>query len=73
MAFTKVELFIPGQMKNEPVFYYIIKEFNVIPTIIEASFSTELGWAIVKLEGKELDIDRLIDFLRDKGVEVNIR
>jgi len=73
MAFTKVELFIPGQLKNEPVFYYIIKEFNVIPTIIEASFSTELGWAIVKLEGKELDIDRLIDFLRDKGVEVNIR
>lgn len=73
MAFRKVELYIPGQLKNEPVFYYIIKEFNVIPTIIEASFSTDVGWAIVKFDGHEDDLERLIDFLRDKGVEVNMK
>ncbi|MCM8773207.1 MAG: NIL domain-containing protein [Candidatus Omnitrophica bacterium] len=69
----EVELIIPGELKEEPIFYYIIKNFDVIPNIVEASFSTEMGWAIVKFEGEPQEIERLFDFLRDKGVRINFR
>ena len=73
MAVKEVELNIPGRFKSEPIFYYIIKNFEVIPNIVEASFSTEMGWAIVRLEGEEEELEKLFKFLKKKGVEVNLR
>ncbi|MBD3264208.1 MAG: hypothetical protein GF375_03795 [Candidatus Omnitrophica bacterium] len=73
MSIKEVELNIPGEFKNRPFFYDIIKKFNVVPSILEASFSTEVGWAIVKFEGEQADLDKLFDFLEKEGVEVNFR
>ena len=70
MAVKKVELNIPNHFQEEPFFYTIIKTFKVIPYIIEASFSTETGWAIVKFEGDEEEIEKLFKFLKEKGVEI---
>ena len=71
MTTEKVELNIPGRLKEEPFFYYIIKNFEVIPRILEASFSTEMGWAIVEFEGKEKELKRLFTFLEEKGVQIS--
>jgi ABC-type methionine transport system ATPase subunit len=73
MVTKEVELTIPAKFKDEPVFYYIIKNFEVIPNIVEASFSTEMGWAIVNFQGEEEELERLFNFLREKGVEVKFR
>jgi len=73
MGIKEVELIIPGDLKNEPVFYYIIEHFKVIPNIMEASFSTEMGWAIVRFEGKEKELEKMFKFLEDKGVRINFR
>lgn len=73
MGIKEVELIIPGDLKNEPIFYYIIKHFKVIPNIMEASFSTEMGWAIVRFEGKEKELEKMFKFLEDKGVRINFR
>jgi ABC-type methionine transport system ATPase subunit len=73
MATKEVELTIPGTFKEEPIFYYIIKNFNVIPNIVEASFSTEMGWAIVSIEGEEEELNKLFNFLTEKGVQINVR
>lgn len=70
MITQKVELNIPGTFKGEPLFYQIIKNFDVIPRILEASFSTEMGWAIVEFEGKDKELKRLFTFLKEKGVEI---
>lgn len=69
----EVELTFPGKLKNEPVFYYIIKNFKVIPNILEASFSTDMGWAIVKFQGEEKELSRLFEYLRSCQVEINLR
>ncbi|RKY38300.1 MAG: FeS-binding protein [Candidatus Omnitrophota bacterium] len=69
----EVELVIPGEFKDEPIFYHIVKNFSVVPNIVEASFSTEIGWAIVKFEGEEKELARLFKFLKEKGVEVKFR
>lgn len=70
---TMVELSIPNEHKDEPIFYDIIKRFNVIPTIIEASFSTDNGWAYVKIEGEESEIKKLFEFLKSKNIIVDTR
>jgi len=73
MANIQVELIFPGTCKGEPIFFYIIKHFDLVPNIIEASFSTEEGWALVDFAGERDEIDRLLDFLKEKGVQINIR
>lgn len=73
MSIKRVELTIPGESKHEPIFYNIIKNFDVIPNIIEASFSTEMGWALVDFEGQTGELDKLFLFLNEKGIEVKCR
>jgi len=73
MAIREIELTIPGEFKDEPIFYYIVKNFDVIPNIVEASFSTEMGWAIIRFEGEEVELERLFKFLKEKGVQINFR
>jgi len=70
---VEVELTFPGELKDEPIFYQIIKKFNIVPNILEASFSTEMGWAIVTFEGEEQEITRLFEFLRSKNININVR
>ncbi|MCF7871056.1 MAG: NIL domain-containing protein [Candidatus Omnitrophica bacterium] len=69
----QVELNIPTTFKKEPFFYNIIKNFKVIPSILEASFSTATGWAIVSFQGSSKELTRLFDYLEKKGIEVKFR
>jgi NIL domain. len=69
---VKVELSIPGELKNEPIIYLLGNKFEIIPNIIEASFSTDVGWAVLVLEGKETEIDKALEYLRSKKITINI-
>jgi hypothetical protein len=73
MALVKVEMTFPASLKNEPIIYKMGSTFEVIPKIIEASFSTSNGWAYLSLEGDEAEIERLFDYLRDLGVIIDVR
>jgi len=68
----KVELTFPGQLKDEPIIYYIGQKYNIIPNIIEASFSTKTGWALLVLEGEQAEIDKALEFVRNKNVGINV-
>ena len=71
MSIKQVELVIPGDLKNEPIIYNIVKDFELVPNFMEASFSTEMGWVIVKFEGEDDELERLFAFLKEKGVKIN--
>jgi len=73
MAKIEVELIFPKELKDEPVIYQMIKDFEIIPTIIEASFSTDMGWACLILEGEEEKLKELFDYLKSRKVTVNKR
>ncbi|UCG35230.1 MAG: NIL domain-containing protein [Candidatus Omnitrophota bacterium] len=73
MATREVELNIPGELKDTPLFYNIVKNFDVIPKILEASFSTEMGWAIITFEGREEELDKVFKYLEKNRVEVRFR
>ncbi|MCF7874208.1 MAG: NIL domain-containing protein [Candidatus Omnitrophica bacterium] len=69
----EVELNIPTSFKKEPFFYNIIKDFKVVPRILEASFSTATGWAIVSFQGSSKELKRLFQQLEEKGIDINFR
>lgn len=73
MQEVKVELFIPGELKDEPIICHMIKNFTIDLKIVEASFSTESGWAYLILGGDKKEIDRALSYLREKGISVEIR
>lgn len=73
MIETKIELFIPGDLKDEPIICDMIKNFNVGMKIVEASFSTESGWAYLILSGENADIQEVLDYLTEKGINVQNR
>ncbi len=67
----KVELTINGTLNKEPLIYNIIKNFDVVPNIVEASFSTTMGWAIIEFEGEDEELDRVLTYLSEKsGIDI---
>lgn len=73
MAEVKVELFIPGDLKDEPIICDMIKNFKITMKIVEASFSTESGWAYLIIDGRQEEVDRMFDSLQKKGVKVEVK
>ena len=72
MAKVKVELTIPSDLKDEPIIYLMSRDFKVIPNIIEASFSTSMGWAVLTLDGEQGEIDKSLELLKQKNIKVKI-
>jgi len=70
MALVKVELTFPSDLIGEPVLYVIGRDFRVIPNILEASFSTEMGWAIVTIEGDQEEVDKVFRYLCSKHIGI---
>jgi ABC-type methionine transport system ATPase subunit len=66
----KGEFIFPCALKEEPIFCNICKQFNIVLSIIEASFSTDTGWAILVIEGEEEDLNKTFEYLKSKGVEM---
>ncbi len=51
----------------------MIKDFNIGIKIVEASFSTESGWAYLIINAEQPEIDRLFSYLGEKGISVEVR
>lgn len=66
----KAELNFPSELKDEAIICYLCKKFDIILNILEASFSTEIGWAILILEGKEEELKKAFEYLKDKGIKI---
>ena len=73
MIDTKVELFIPGELKDDPIICDMIRNYKIDLKIVEASFSTESGWAFLVISGEKPEVDKLFGDLKDKGISVEFR
>lgn len=66
----KVELQFPGELKEEPIICYLCKRFDIVLSILEASFSTDTGWAILIIEGSAEELKKASEYLINKGVQI---
>jgi len=69
----KMELFIPGELKEEPIICDMIRNYDISMKIVEASFSTESGWAYLVVRGDKAEVEDMLTFLREKHIQVDIR
>jgi len=70
MAKMKMELSIPTEFKDKPIVYMIGRDFNIVPNIIEASFSTTIGWMVLTIEGEQADLDKFLAFCKEHSISV---
>jgi hypothetical protein len=66
----KAEFTFPANLKDEPLICNICKQFDIVLSIEEASFSTETGWAILILDATETEVNKTLTYLKDRGVEI---
>lgn len=66
----RAELTFPGELKDEPIICSLCKEFEITLNIVEASFSTDIGWAILVFKGTGEELKRAFDYLKDKGIKI---
>jgi ABC-type methionine transport system ATPase subunit len=67
---VKTELNFPAELKEEAIICQLCKQFDIVLNILEASFSTDVGWAILIFEGREEELKKAFEFLKSKGVEI---
>ena len=66
----KVFLTFPAKLVKVPIIYNIIHKFQIIVNIRGASVSDEIGLVALVLEGEEEEIEKALEYLREKEVKI---
>lgn len=68
----RVKLTFPQRLIKEPVIFTMARQFNIMPNIRRARVTETVGEMVLELEGSPEDLDKGIDWLREKGVDVEL-
>ncbi len=68
----RVKLTFPQQLIKEPVIFTMAKQFNVMPNIRRARVSETVGEMVLEMEGSEQSVEKGIQWLKEKGVQVEL-
>ncbi|MEK7702996.1 MAG: NIL domain-containing protein [Nitrospirota bacterium] len=71
MANFKIRVVFPENKITEPVIYQIGKEYDLITNIRRADVTEKSGWVDLELIGAADEIERAIEGLKKKGVNVD--
>lgn len=65
-----VGLSFPGKLQDEAIICYLCKRYDIELRILEASFSMSSGWAILKIEGNEEELEKVFAYLQAKEIKI---
>ena len=68
----RVRLTYPQDMIQEPLLFRMAKKYDVLPNIRRARVTESVGEIVLELQGKADDLEKGLDFLRKRGVEVEL-
>ena len=60
----------PKGLIREPLLYNLGKDFVVVPNILGATISDDIGLVYLEIEGVQAEISKAVDYLRKRGVTV---
>ena len=70
MVKRKFNLVFSPRIVNEPVTFKMVKEYDLLINILRADVTERGGRLLIEIEGLPSQISKGIDFLEEKGVEV---
>jgi ABC-type methionine transport system ATPase subunit len=68
----RVRLTFPQNLIKEPVIFTMARQFNVVPNIRRARVTETVGEMVLELEGAEEDLEKGIQWLREKGLDIEL-
>ena len=68
----RVKLTFPQNLIKEPVIFTMAKQFNVVPNIRRARVTETVGEMVLELEGSDEDLEKGIQWLREKGIDIEL-
>lgn len=69
----RIHCAFPQAIIQEPLLYLIGRNFDVVPNVRGASISEEDGEMELELEGEKDELDKVLAYLKEKGVRVEER
>jgi ABC-type methionine transport system ATPase subunit len=67
----QIFLTFPQQVLSEPLIYILGRDFSLVPNIKGAMITDQMGMMALEVDGAPEDIERAIQFLRERGVKVD--
>jgi ABC-type methionine transport system ATPase subunit len=68
----RVKLTFPQNLIKEPVIFTMAKQFDVMPNIRRARVTETVGEMILEIEGSDENLEKGIQWLKEKGIEVEL-
>ncbi len=68
----RVKLTFPQHLIKEPVIFTMSKNCDVMPNIRRARVTETVGEMVLELEGTEENLEKGIQFLKSRGVDVEM-
>lgn len=68
----RVKLTFPQHLIKEPVIFTMAKNCDVMPNIRRARVTETFGEMVLELEGEEENLEKGIQFLKTRGVDVEM-
>jgi ABC-type methionine transport system ATPase subunit len=68
----RVRLTFPQNLIKEPVIFTMARQFNVVPNIRRARVTETVGEMVLELEGAEEDLEKGIQWLKEKGLDIEL-
>ena len=71
MARQRLHLTFPEHLVQEPIIYTLGKQFDIVTNIRRANVEEKVGWVILEAEGADDALARGIQYLEERGVQVD--
>jgi ABC-type methionine transport system ATPase subunit len=68
----RVKLTFPQHLIKEPVIFTMAKKYDVMPNIRRARVTETIGEMVLELEGSEGNLEKGIQSLKNKGIDVEL-
>ncbi len=71
MAKARVRFTFASELIQEPIIWSLGREFELVTNIRRANVEEDQGWVVLELEGAQEEIDRGMEWIKEKGVRID--
>jgi ABC-type methionine transport system ATPase subunit len=70
MVRDRIYLTFPKELIKEPILCSLAKQFDIVFNIRGSTVTAEMGLVALELDGKQSEVEKAVNWLKEKGVIV---